>query len=119
MRFMKGICSNNRMSCIGVYRRNVLSFNQTFYFMLFWVCSAIIDLILQTGLTYSEKYYSRNKLFWIWNTKGFALNELLLLVIPFALNIPLQQKTNVNKSGFFVTYPTPKCMFAECCLSIT
>ena len=104
-RFMKGICPSGKMSCVGVYRRNVISFNQTFKCAVFWSCfSPILSLVLQTVLSVGEGNISRNTAFWIWNMNGFAC-DFLLSLLPFVLKIPPKQRSFVKPSEFFVIYP--------------
>ena len=38
-RFLKGFCPNGRMSCIGLYKRNVIDLSQTVYLTLEWLQS--------------------------------------------------------------------------------
>ena len=104
-RFMNGLCPLGKMSCVGVYRRNVISFNQTLSGAVFWsFFGPMLDMFLQSGLTELEGIISRSTMFWIWNIKGFALNDLLFL-FPFVLKIPARQKSFVKPSNFFVIYP--------------
>jgi hypothetical protein len=45
-RFLAGHCPRKRMSCIGVYQRNVITYTQTTWLMLCWVLSAFLDALL-------------------------------------------------------------------------
>ena len=105
-RFMRDLCPRNKRSCIGVYRRNVITFNQTFNFMLFWCFYSSFDFLLQSNLWKLDGIYSRTTLFWIWNAKGFIFTDLLQFFLPFTLYIPSKEKRATKTPTFFVTYPS-------------
>ena len=73
-RFLRGHCPNQRMSCIGKYKRNVINFKQTAYLMLIWQVNLLLDFPFQTILE-KEETLSRESKFLIWVAKGIFFNE--------------------------------------------
>ena len=107
-RFICSYCPLGKMSCIGRYRRNVLSLKQTMAWVLLWCLSGVADIGLETIFIRYKEEWSRDTLFWIWNIKGFLANEGFHMLIPLALSIPSEQgsenlKNNADFSiGFFL-----------------
>ena len=105
--FMRSHCPLGKMSCIGRYRRNVLTLNQTMAWVVLWCLSGILDICLQVLFIYYKEQWSSETLFWIWNTKGFVANEGLLILIPFALSVPSEGSSETSSStGFYVHKPS-------------
>ena len=121
---MRKYCPLGRMSCIGRYPRNVVTLKQTMAWVVLWCCSGIADICLQVGhssfvckfghiiclqeifIRYREQWSSQT-LFWIWNVKGFAVNEGLHILIPFALKVPTDGcSENSSRIGFYVQKPS-------------
>lgn len=87
-RFLAGHCPLGRMSCIGGFKRNVLSFNQTYIWLMYKCFSSMITtLIYQLSVVYSKEL-TPNVQFWIWNIGAFASCEGVYLVLPFLLEAP-------------------------------
>jgi hypothetical protein len=103
-RFMVGFCPRKRMSCIGVYMRNVISLKQTMALVLGLCLSSLIDIFLQALFTEYREALSSQTMFWIWNIKGILSNEALLLVLPLALKMP-PRTGNVKNMPFYVREP--------------
>ena len=97
---MRSYCPLGRMSCIGRYRRNVLTLKQTMAWVLLWCFSGIADICLQhLFISYKEEWTSET-IFWIWNIKGAATNEVLHILIPFALSVPTDEGS--SSVGFYI-----------------
>ena len=132
---MRKYCPLGRMSCIGRYPRNVVTLKQTMAWVLLWCCSGqvklgflfpdqqvfgdqvnirilwwcsgIADICLQEIFIRYREQWSSETLFWIWNVKGFAVNEGLHILIPFALSVPTDARSkNSSSIGFYVHKPS-------------
>ena len=104
---MRKYCPLGRMSCIGRYPRNVLTLKQTMAWVVLWCCSGIADICLQEVFIRYREQWSSETLFWIWNIKGFAVNEGLHILIPFALAVPTDGRSeNSSSIGFYVHKPS-------------
>ena len=106
-RFMRNLCPLGRMNCIGVYRRNVLTLKQTMAWVLLWCVSGIVDICLQAVFIFFKEQWTSETIFWIWNIKGAASNEIFHILIPFALSVPTVEEGSGNSSGvdFYVQKP--------------
>ena len=106
---MRSYCPLGRQSCIGRYRRNVLTLKQTMAWVLLWCVSGIVDICLQALFIFYKEEWSSETIFWIWNIKGAAWNEVFHILIPFALSVPtdvISDEDSENSSGVDV-YPFP------------
>ena len=105
---MHNHCPLGRMSCIGRYRRNVLTLKQTMAWVVLWCLSGIADICLQALFIRYQDQWSRETLFWVWNVKGFVANEGFHILIPFALTVPPDGGGSENSSstGFYVHKPS-------------
>ena len=102
---MRSYCPLGRMNCIGVYRRNVLSLKQTMAWVLLWCGSGIVDICLQAVFIFFKEQWTSETIFWIWNIKGAASNEVLHILIPFALSVPIAEE-KCSAVGFYVQKPS-------------
>ena len=104
---MRNHCPLGRMSCIGRYRRNVLTLKQTMAWVVLWCLSGIADICLQALFVIYQEQWSSETLFWIWNTKGFVNFEGLHILIPFTLSVPPDGGSeNSSSTGFYVHKPS-------------
>ena len=105
-RFTSELCPRNQMSCIGVYKRNVISLQTTIRWLMFWNIVLLLEYVFYTLLAVEGDYFSRQTVFWIWNVKGFFLNEGLHFALPALLEVPdsLERK-KMGKNTFYVRKP--------------
>ena len=105
------------MSCIGRYRRNVLTlkqvklkgnkkkvkmnFIQTMVWVLLWCVSGMVDIVLQAVFIFYQEDWTSETIFWIWNLKGAAFNEIFHVLIPFALSVPPDDSSENSSRGHF------------------
>ena len=101
-RFITGLCPNGRMSCVGYFKRNVISLNQCFWWFLWWLFFMTFCCI---SVDYGDGYLSAKTQFWIWNLSGFIGYEGLHLFLPLLLDVPGQGKDNRSNQGFYVRKP--------------
>ena len=103
---MKGFCPRKRMSCIGVYKRNVISLQTTIHWLMFWTLAVLVEYVLCTLLTVHGEYFSPQTAFWIWNVKDFLLNEGLHFVLPALLEVPERlDRKKMGRNTFYVRKP--------------
>ena len=105
-RFLRGHCPRGRMSCIGDYRRNVITLKETSNLLHILCFSALIDSVMMAVFPDLDKILEGKVLFWIWNIKGILFNEGLFLTIPLFLDIPLETEVTEGKTVFYVSAPS-------------
>ena len=94
------------MSCIGVYKRNVISLQTTIHWLMFWNVGVLLDYAFYTLLTAQGEYFSPQTAFWIWNVKDFLLNEGLHFALPALLEVPDRlDREKMGKNKFYVRKP--------------
>ena len=77
--------------------------SQTMAWVLLWCVSGIVDIVLQAVFIFYQKEWSSETIFWIWNLKGAAFNEVFHILIPFALSVPADDNSeNSPRNDFFV-----------------
>ena len=101
-RFISGLCPNGRMSCMGNFKRNVISLNQTFWWFMWW-CFAITFCCI--SVDYGDGYLSAKTQFWIWNLSGFIGYEGMQLCLPFLVDVQSQGKVSTANPEFYVRQP--------------
>ena len=104
-RFLTGFCPMKKFSCIGVYKRNVISLSQTILWLHVWWFVHFSHMALLQFLTNQEQPYSKEGLFLFWNIKGFLFNEGLTFIIPLVLQIPKTTSPSGNIIQFYVRKP--------------
>ena len=87
-RFMSGLCPRKQMSCIGVYKRNVISLQTTISWLIIWDISSFLEFGLENLMAVQGHSLPRQVVFWIWNAKGFVFNEGLHFLLPSLLEVP-------------------------------
>ena len=97
--YINGLCPNGRMSSIGVYRRNVINLNATFWWLISWCCAFLFCCI---SVDYGHNILSVRTQFWIWNISEFIGHEGLHLVLPFLLDFPSQGSPKSNNINFYL-----------------
>ena len=102
-RFVSGLCPRKQMSCIGVYKRNVISLQNTICWLTIWYISSFLDIVLQHLMEVQGHSLSRQVVFWIWNVKGFIFNEGLHFVLPSLLEVP--NSFEKRGTGFYARKP--------------
>ena len=71
--------------------------------VLLWCVSGIVDIVLQAVFIFYQKEWSSETIFWIWNLKGAAFNEVFHILVPFALSVPADDNSeNSPSNDFFV-----------------
>ena len=104
-RFVRGHCPRGRLSCIGVYRRNVITLKETSSLLYILCFSSFIDSAIQAVFPNLDKVLDGKVLFWIWNLKGISFNEGLFLTLPIFFDIPFEGNPSKGKVDFYVLPP--------------
>ena len=91
------------MSCIGKYKRNVIDFQETARWLLFWQASLLLNIPLQSALE-GNQVLSKEAKFWLWNAKWFFLNESFIFM-QLAIKVPDTKTKPVQSGSFFVQRP--------------
>ena len=102
---MRGHCPKGKLSCIGVYRRNVITLKETSRLIFILCFSSFIDSVIQAVFPNLDKILDGKVLFWIWNIKGISFNEGLFLTLPLLLEIPIESEPTKGKPYFYVSAP--------------
>ena len=105
-KFLEGLCPEKKMSCIGKYKRNVISLKETFWLSQIIMTSGISDDILQVVFTYLEVYFSKESIFVIWNITNFISKEGLFLIFPIIISTPNKDVKNYKATSFYLRSPT-------------
>ena len=100
--FISCLCPNKRMSCLGKFRRNVISLTQTYWWLLWW-CVAMTACCL--SVDYGQPYLSVRAQFWIWNISGIIGYEGVHFILPFFLDMPVEIERRSSRVKFYVREP--------------
>ena len=71
-RFLKGCCPRKKMSCIGVYKRNVLTFLETSKLLDLMLVFNYINPIFMVFIKVQGPLLTKESIFWAWNLRGFG-----------------------------------------------
>jgi hypothetical protein len=104
-RFLSGHCPRKRMSCIGVYRRNVITYSQTTPLVLCGCISIFLDALLVFLVELNSQSWSKQRIFWLWNIKGLTM-DFVTLMLPIVMFVtPLEEIVNSSPVEFYVRKP--------------
>ena len=98
-RFLSGHCPDRKYSCIGVYKRNVITLKQTAMWYLLTVATGVIDRAFEFSAFHHQQQFSREAWFLLWTLKGFLIYEGFYFLLPFALTLP----QDWTEKPFFMT----------------
>ena len=107
-RFLKGFCPNGRMSCIGLYKRNVIDLSQTVYLTFLGVVFIILRMASVLFIQENTLELSKKANFWVWNINEiFSCEGFYFFCFPFMLNVE-GSKTQAPQrpTMFYVRKPT-------------
>ena len=108
-KFLRGLCPNGRMSCIGNYKRNVLDFAQTFYLVLVGVVFSIFKIVTILVIEDNSFHLPKKTTFWIWNVVEMVCNEgFYFFTIPFLIVVRPSYQAGVS-----ILRETPNCRTLE------
>ena len=109
-RFLKGFCPNGRMSCIGLYKRNVISLSQTVYLTFLGVVFIILRMASVLFIQENTLELSKKANFWVWNINEiFSCEGFYFFCFPFMLNVEGSKTQSPQRPTMFhVRKPTIK-----------
>jgi hypothetical protein len=117
-RFMSGLCPGKKMSCIGIYRRNVIDLNLTLKLSYFFFLNPICYVFLAIAtVKYLDNTYSNTTIFWIWSIRGF-LFDMFVFLLPFYFELCEESIDEKRITVFYVRKPPtvlePRRPFHKC-----
>jgi hypothetical protein len=90
------------MSCIGVYQRNVITYNQTTWMMLFLCLWASMGALLVFLIELNCQSWSRHTVFWLWNSKGL-ITDVGHFILPVVMYVTPQEEILISSPVEFYT----------------
>jgi hypothetical protein len=106
-RFLLGFCPGNKMSCIGVFKRNVISFKDTTKMLHILILTAILPTIAsRTIFEHLDKTLSSITIYWIWNIRK-VLFDMIVFFLPFSFELPDDTIYKNHTSTFYVRKLAP------------
>ena len=100
-RFISGLCPRGRMWCMGRYRRNVLTLEGTYLFLIANMFYRVVSAIA----THYATQLSPAVHFWTWNINAGLWGELSYLLLPWLLKLPPPSRNPIPASQFYVRKP--------------
>ena len=100
-RVMTGLCPRGRMSCVGKFKRNVLSLESTYLLVVAICCCRAAGMLLAS---YASKL-SPKAHFWVWNSTDTVWEEGCWLLLPWFLTPPQSSSSSAPPSCFYVRKP--------------
>ena len=100
--FVHGFCPKGKMSCLGNFRRNVITFNFSFWWMVWWIWVLMFCCI---SVDYCRSFLSVKAQFWMWNISEIIGCEGAHFVLPFLLKMPNQGTDPSGTIDFYVRKP--------------
>ena len=99
---MSGFCPRNIRGCIGVYKRNVITWKSTILWLLLWVGITFFDVAYKIIFINVSKW-SAKTLFWVWNIPVITVVEGFHLILPLFIDVPEESERTKVKKMFYVT----------------
>ena len=100
--FLNGLCPKGAMTCLGGFRRNLITFNATFLWIVWWNCVLLFCCI---SVDYGRSFLSAKTQFWIWNISETLGCEGAHFIFPFLLQLPSQGSAPLGRVDFYVRDP--------------
>jgi hypothetical protein len=100
-RFLSGFCPGNKMSCIGVYKINVICFKDTTKMLHVLILVGIFLIISRTIFEHLDKTLSPITIFWIWSIYGIMF-DMFVFFLPFSFELPDDTIYEKHTSTFYV-----------------
>ena len=94
--FLRGLCPNNKMGCIGKFGRNLIDFGATSKYISCWALYACLDGLLVLLAMKSQTFTSQN-FYNIYNAVSFVFIDIFHgLVIPLNMDLSWTRKHTVQ-----------------------
>ena len=91
--FLRGLCPNKRMSCIGKFRRNLIDLVDNSFYITCWALYACLDgLLLLLAMTTNSPVFAPENFFFLYNLVTFLFIDIFHGVV-----IPLRMDLSWNK----------------------
>ena len=104
--YVAGICPNGRMAAIGLYRRNLISFEENSRYIFFWSVFLLLQLTAQvmtplifpgTSPLIMFRIGHGNALIFIWFFHG--------IMLPLSMKVPWKSRRQEKTLDFYVRRP--------------
>ena len=88
--YIHGVCPNKRMSCIGKYRRNLMSFAETSLYLSCWAGYSVLEgAVVIVAMVIGSPGSTSTLVFWIHNFLAFAFIDVFHgIYIPLSMTLP-------------------------------
>ena len=101
-RFMSKFCPRNVRSCIGVYKRNVITWKCTGWWALLWILWTYADVAYKVTLLQFQNWSTRS-MFWVGSISKITFVECFHLILPLFFDVPGEGETINKARKFYVT----------------
>ena len=104
--YVAGICPNGRMAAIGLYRRNLISFEENSRYIFFWSVSLLVQLTAQVMTPIIFPGTSSLIMFWISHGNGLSFIWFFHgIILPLTMEVPWKSRRHEKKPAFYVRPP--------------
>ena len=88
--YIHGVCPNKRMSCIGKYRRNLMSFAETSLYLSCWAGYSVLEgTVVIVAMVIGSPGSTSSLVFWVHNFLAFAFIDVFHgIYIPLSMTLP-------------------------------
>ena len=93
------------MSCIGVYKRNIMTFFETSIWLDIMYVFHYINPIFMAFIKVQGHSLTKESIFWAWNLRGIGGTFCLYFVLPFCITFPGECKLPETHPIFYVRKP--------------
>ena len=90
------------MSCIGVYKRNVVTFFETSRWLDIMYVLHYINPIFMAFIKVQGHLLTKESIFWAWNIRGFGTTLCLYFLLPLCLTFPGECKLPEKQTIFYL-----------------
>ena len=87
--FLRGFCPNNRMGCIGKFRRNLIDLVDNSIYITCWALYACLDgILLLLAMTTKSPVFAPQEFFYLYNLVSFLFIDIFHgIVIPLRMDL--------------------------------
>ena len=87
--FLRGLCPNNRMGCIGKFRRNLIDLVDNSIYITCWALYACLDgLLILLAMTTNSPVFAPQEFFFLYNLVSFLFIDIFHgIVMPLRMDL--------------------------------
>ena len=94
---MKKMCPKKRMNCIGKYRRNLITMDETLTYFYFEKLVFLLELIFMSVSTKWEEVLGAEAIFWMYNSIVFAQSVIQTILQCLILRYSIREVDGGNE----------------------